>query len=166
MLSPCCKRNKSQSWLLSLGTLEWFWLIMSLSRVRGSQKSESAGKEKNGEEKKKKNGREGQSGGGGNKKRERERQASFRNRGRVKERAPGSKTNHLVQYFYSFSFPQGRALSCHFIDKRAVTGSFPRSWPKKLKRFFPPKRSGFPGNGLLLSKGRVSSLGGRPSFSG
>lgn len=65
---------------------------MSLSRVRGSQKSESAGKEKN---EGKKNDREGQSGGGGNKKRARERQASFRNRGsRVKEACvPGLKAS-------------------------------------------------------------------------
>lgn len=62
LLSKCCKRNKSKSWLLSLGILEWFWLIMSLSRVGGSQNSESAGKEKN-EGKKKKKDREGQSEG-------------------------------------------------------------------------------------------------------
>lgn len=42
---------------------------------------------------------------GGNKKRERERQASFRNRGREKERTPGSKTDSTVQHFCIFSFP-------------------------------------------------------------
>lgn len=29
--------------------------------------------------------------------------------------------------FVSFLFPQRRFLPCHFIDRRAVTGSFPRS---------------------------------------
>lgn len=85
---------------------------MSQSRVGESQNSKSAGKEEN--EEKKKNDREGQSGGGGNKKRERERQASFRNRGRAKEGTPGSETKHTAQYFSIFSFPQSRFLSCHY----------------------------------------------------
>lgn len=100
---------------------------MSQSRVGGSQNSKSAGKEENEGKKKKKKDREGQSGGGGNKKRERERQASFRNRGRAKEGTPGSETKHTAQYFSIFSFPQSRFLSCHFIDGRAITGSFARS---------------------------------------
>lgn len=37
------------------------------------------------------------------------------------------KTNHTAQYFSIFSFPQRRFLSCHFTDRRAITGSFPRS---------------------------------------
>lgn len=76
---------------------------MSLNRVGGSQNSKSAGKEKTEGKKKKRQG--GAIRVGGNKKRERERQASFRNRGREKERTPGSKTDSTVQHFCIFSFP-------------------------------------------------------------
>lgn len=101
--------------------------------------------------------------GGGNKKRERERQASFRNRGRVKKRTPVSKTNHIVQYFCIFSFPQRRFPVLSFLLTNVLWQAvFPEVHQEKLKpcSFFPPKTRGFPGNGLLLlSEVRVHSLG-------
>lgn len=93
---------------------------MSLSRAGGNQNSESAGKEKN--EEKKMVGRGNPA--GEEIKRERGKDKRHLGRGRVKERAPGSKTYHIV--FCIFSFPQRRSLSCHFIDRRAVTGCLPR----------------------------------------
>lgn len=94
---------------------------MSLSRAGGSQNSESAGKEKN--EEKKMAGRGNPA--GEEIKRKRGKDKRHLGRGRIKARAPGSKTLRSVSYFIFFLFPRGDPCLVILVTDLLLQALFP-----------------------------------------